>query len=461
MSAIRAAVLALSCLAACKTFVFLPHLALAEKGLSSTEDASSMPKGKKPPAFTSATQDITRCVCGEDKCSELSVNFARSAPDRGGYETLPSIPKNQPHVKGKKIHKNRKQAAERKGALRNRWLTHLGSAVKSAAKHLKQVFIARIHFPAAVTALAPRNGSDGAPSLKSLSISRTLGKKLGFTEADLSPLTYGTYLPVPNLTYAEAHKEYVALTLSAQATLGALSSPLPPPSAREPSAAPTASNHPTPTAIRSQLRTSLSPTNPAVELAKALRENARLTSKNAELNKQLLDAHAQLEKPDSERIMYLGYLTVSGGLNRINITSDKWHALNPKAANHLFGFKSWHETKVHMRNFWPDVQRPDTASLTPETRMTKFEKLLITKMRFQRALEEQMLAMIWGRTSQVSIRTCRNARHCGGKWAVSLAFWISTRSTWTPKSQRCSWNSALVKLVLCQMEKISPRTPLA
>ena len=239
-----------------------------------------MPKEKKrAPAYDSVTQAITRCACCEAWCCKHLEKISLSAPDRDGYETLPSISKNQPDVKGKMIHKDRKQAAERKGALRDRWLKNLGSALKGAAKHLKQVFIARIHFPAAVTALAPRDGSDGAPSLKSLSISSTLGKKLGFTAADLSPLEDGTHLPVPNLTYAEAHQEYVALTLSAQATPGAFSSPLPPPSARQPSAAPTDSNHPTPTAIRSQLRASLSPTNPAMELAKALRENATLTSK--------------------------------------------------------------------------------------------------------------------------------------------------------------------------------------
>ncbi len=89
------------------------------------------------------------------------------------------------------------------------------------------------------------------------------------------------------------------------------------------------------------------------------------------------------------------HLLSSGGLCRANLTSATWHAENPKAANHLFGFSSWTEAKNYIWAFWPDMdQRPARSN---ESDMTDFEKCLITKMRFRRGYEEDTLAFIWGR----------------------------------------------------------------
>jgi hypothetical protein len=355
------------------------------------------------------------CSCGEAKCKELSESISLLAPDRGGFEKLPSMPNKDASPGEKRVHPKRQIAKERKGAVRSRWLKNLGAAVKDAATKLKQVFIARIHFRSEVTAKAPRTGASDGLSLMSLTISSELGKQLGYTDADLSPANDGTYLPVPNMTYAQAHQEYQELKLSAQAALGTLASPspAPPPSSARPTPSPATPAAPSDAAVRLQLRASLSPLDPVAELAKVQRANATLNAEVIALKGELAIAHSKLDKADSERIQFLAFLTVSGGLNRLNITSDAWHALNPKAANHLFGFKNWHETVVHMRNFWPDVKRPDSASLRPETHMTEYEKLLITKMRFQRAMEEQMLALIWGRTQQ-SINLY--VQECSPKW---------------------------------------------
>jgi hypothetical protein len=99
---------------------------------------------------------------------------------------------------------------------------------------------------------------------------------------------------------------------------------------------------------------------------------------------------------------------VSGGLCRQNLTSTEWHAANPDAARHLFGFKSWRETKAYMLCFWPDLDIPEGLEHTSD--MTPFEQALICKMRFRRALTEKALGLMWGR-SESSISRYTN------KWA--------------------------------------------
>lgn len=303
----------------------------------------------------------------------------RYAADRGGYEEIPK----QPNDTGSSAvvtspHRNRVEARKRKEALRRRWLIHLRPLVQPKEK--SRMFISRIHFPPEVTAQGSSNG------LKNLRITNELGRKLGYTTADLDPVGDGTFLPVPNHTMTDVQRELNEKKV------------------HKPSQAST----PVPSAgVRSKEILATSDDISVEEFQSQKRENELLREKNTQLKEETAAAraaaaaaHAKLLQADSDRVTFLAFLITHGGLNRFNLQSDDWHKKHPKAANHLFGFKNWHETKVHLECFWPNVKKPDPSTLRIETDMSMYEKLLITKMRFQRAMTEDLLALIWGRVQQ-------------------------------------------------------------
>lgn len=74
---------------------------------------------------------------------------------------------------------------------------------------------------------------------------------------------------------------------------------------------------------------------------------------------------------------------------------------NSGQASHLFGFKTWGETKAFLRVLWTDLVPPGfdvpQDAQHRDILITEFEKCLITKMRFHRAMSIKTLACIWGR----------------------------------------------------------------
>ena len=95
------------------------------------------------------------------------------------------------------------------------------------------------------------------------------------------------------------------------------------------------------------------------------------------------------EKEELERL----WAATPSGLTRANIVSDEFHAMNPRAAKHLFGFESWAETKAIVWAIWDDVNQ----NVTGKGHITKFEKILITKMRMRRSYDTESLAYIFDR----------------------------------------------------------------
>ena len=91
------------------------------------------------------------------------------------------------------------------------------------------------------------------------------------------------------------------------------------------------------------------------------------------------------------------------GLTRYNLTNPEWHASHPSAAKHLFGFATWHETVMHVWALWPHLE-PPTTLCSPSSPITPFEKCLLTKVRFRRALPHALLSFMFGRhPSRVSL----------------------------------------------------------
>ena len=91
-----------------------------------------------------------------------------------------------------------------------------------------------------------------------------------------------------------------------------------------------------------------------MELAASKRMNEVLQQQLAGMKEEAraeADAKAALER--SSALELSDWIAANGGLNRINLTSDDWHAkpANSKAASHLFSFLTWGETKVHLECF--------------------------------------------------------------------------------------------------------------
>ena len=47
-------------------------------------------------------------------------------------------------------------------------------------------------------------------------------------------------------------------------------------------------------------------------------------------------------------------IATSGGLSRLTIFSNDWHKNHPDAAQVLFGYRNWDETKQYLRDYFPD-----------------------------------------------------------------------------------------------------------
>jgi len=71
------------------------------------------------------------------------------------------------------------------------------------------------------------------------------------------------------------------------------------------------------------------------------------------------------------------FLLAEGG----PVQSSAWHEKHPDAATHLFGFKTWTETKLYIWALF--LIEPPVSSRTVSD-MSDFEKCLITKMRIHR-----------------------------------------------------------------------------
>ena len=96
---------------------------------------------------------------------------------------------------------------------------------------------------------------------------------------------------------------------------------------------------------------------------------------------------------------YAELVSQHGGLCRTNLTSDAWHLLHPTAAPHLFGFRSWEETKAYLFILWPELEQPAPGAETAA--MCEYEKCLIAKMRMHQAFKMETLSATWDRDATV------------------------------------------------------------
>ena len=348
----------------------------------------------QPGSAEKKSNSSRRCVCGDAKCAKLTADLERLANDRGGYETLPVEPKKPLAVS---------EAYVRKTGLRRGILRHLGIAAKhfcgsgteDQGGSTKQHFVSRIHWHPLLTALCPDS------AVTKLTVTREYGQAVDFTEADLlytiSPEK--GYLPLPNRTIKDAEDELYELRHEASRRVsGAAATPSPPSSSSSSRRIPVAER------VSQKVEEDL-----VAQMAAMLRENSILETRLKKSEEERIAAVKSLAAADKKSALELAaakqqakedlraWQVVNGGISRINLTSDAWHAANPQAASHLFGFGSWQETKVYVRCFWPNLKLPDTSTLTDDVDILPVEKCLITKMRFQKRFQEETLARMFGR----------------------------------------------------------------
>jgi len=83
-------------------------------------------------------------------------------------------------------------------------------------------------------------------------------------------------------------------------------------------------------------------------------------------------------------------------INRLNISSDKWHDKYPQLCRYLFGFPCWSELKKHLQILFDiDVNISKDVIIEKKGRLLPFEQALMWLLRNKRGLEHEMLARIF------------------------------------------------------------------
>jgi transposase-like protein len=156
-------------------------------------------------------------------------------------------------------------------------------------------------------------------------------------------------------------------------------------------------------------------------IERLVKENKKLEAAKRKQKEQIVELNKQvktLEKKaavqgDTETVIpratVLQFLESNVGLTRFAILSDEWHANNKDAANQLFGYRSWEETKEQIFAKFPEL-KDDCASPTIfKTRKgnmemstsTEFERCLCVKMMDRTGLTKGRIAFIFGRNPRL------------------------------------------------------------
>lgn len=82
------------------------------------------------------------------------------------------------------------------------------------------------------------------------------------------------------------------------------------------------------------------------------------------------------------------------GLNRIHITSTKWHEENQNACKSLLGFKSYQEYKHYFHAFWPLIEI-HTDDPTWDSTLSLYEQLTLVKLIFSTDINLNIIMYIY------------------------------------------------------------------
>jgi hypothetical protein len=161
-------------------------------------------------------------------------------------------------------------------------------------------------------------------------------------------------------------------------------------------------------------------------IERLVKENKKLEAAKRKQKEQIVELNKQVKKLEKKTVV----LAVQGGdtdtvlpratviqflesnhvgLTRFALLSDAWHANNKDAANQLFGYRSWEETKVQIFAQFPELKNdcaPPTIFKTRKGHLemslsTEFERCLCVKMMDRTGLTKGRIAFIFGRNPRL------------------------------------------------------------
>ena len=363
------------------------------------------------------------CICQDPgRCRRLANRYAALGDvSRLAYFTIPTEPKPEEDLKVKRKAGPAAKAA-RTSKLREVILRHLGGKARSRFSDLGATGARKddlrwsaVHLHPLVLQACPKPGE--LPFSISSSIAEAVNDKgFSFTDADrfgkgcfINGVADGSYAPAPNFSFDAAEVE-----LSVRERAFLLTSPSAAPSSVSSSASssvPFSSSSSSSTASASKRQR----TSPSEKLAVSVGAEA-LAARVTLLDQKVEDLLRQLNAEKAGRVQaeddrdasiaaahqiaakeFDDMLVAEGGLSRSTFLSSQWHEAHPNAASHLFGFKSWTETKVYLWALFlvkPPTKARAKGSLGPKaikrqrrrssTDMGDFERCLLTKMRIHR-----------------------------------------------------------------------------
>jgi hypothetical protein len=134
------------------------------------------------------------------------------------------------------------------------------------------------------------------------------------------------------------------------------------------------------------------------------------------------DADNADDEPLIPQSNVMQFLITHGGASRFTMLDDNWHAKHPTAANQLFGFKTWKETKECLeRNFpgmdmaAPSIYRKKGNTLMMNKEASEMEKCLCIKLMDRVGFTKGRAALLYG----CNDRTITHWRRVWGpKWGL-------------------------------------------
>ena len=170
-------------------------------------------------------------------------------------------------------------------------------------------------------------------------------------------------------------------------------------------------------------------------IERLVKENKKLEAAKRKQKEQIVELNKHVKKLEKKaavqgdtetaipRATVLQFFETNVGLTRFAILSDEWHVNNKDAANQLFGYRSWAETKEQIFARFPELQddcAPPTIYKTRKGHLemstsTEFERCLCVKMMDRTGLTKGRIAFIFGRNPRL-MSDWRNA-WCP-KWGI-------------------------------------------
>ena len=343
----------------------------------------------------------TKCVCCDPRCDVAMKKIAEHYPERYAYFLIPKKPKDIESLKTK-LRPKQLTIREKKIKMRNRIIAALPRAAELRANDTRysstsQSHFASLHLPNCVFNLCPKsNGTTRLVDAVPVNVAQSLNKegRCLYTESDR--YKDGTYVPLPNVPLKDmfAYADFL-VKRNQNVVVPSLNSGRATRNSINPDVVCTMESIQIEQlkAKIEQMKAQIHDQDGQLRAIKAASSNRKKQLDIKEKN--MMESYKSLKKKSA-------FIKTSDnlyGLTRASILSRDWHNENPRAANHLFGFRSWKDL-VYTFHALFDVLPPDPkVGITPETKLSLFEQYLVGFLRIHTGMTIRIIAMIYGRNN--------------------------------------------------------------